>query len=1431
MSGRYSQARGRAQASRGEDSGGLLEKVVKNVQGVASLPAQLATGLPSLAGAGIKSAAGVGRLGGTVGLGITQAAPGPIGDLAEGILDSPAGRFVADEKAFNEMIRARAGGASPLSAAWTGLGETAPLVTEVPESFVDTGRRGLQLNMALTGVRDDVGVQDTEYGEAFDQGQLAPLVVEDAANLAAVAFGASKGVGAAARAARAGQAGTRSGRIARALAPHADDLGYLADSVGDAAAMADRAANPLTWPGAATKGVLRATNPRLANAIATEGRGSMLLYGARQSPRLARAIDGYTQRKAGRSDSLMADAIARQESQDLLALAKEMTDVDPTVKGAAVAAQRLGDATPVIRARLDAPGPDGQPLSREAQQAVLDEWVGNVDYLDPNIPADQRALLRDQQNMTLDEFELAERALNGDEAARAQLEPVIGELNRMVLDRAAVRRLNAEGERYGRAERWDDVPDDAGTADVVAQRQRLRDAESRVDDLKRRRDTLRRQKVRRQEAAAQLRALDDEFAAETKVALEEAKLVDDAPEAVLREKVDRDIANLDAAVEAGRMTEERAARFADLNRRRAAVQAKVDELAGVDSELLRVEPEIVSAGRVRSGEGKLLEAYQQRVGRAQEQAGDSLEVMVERDVADPVAAVQAGRMDEDVAGNLLALRQEAVEKGWGDPTLYGIADDVAPTRNAIEQSWTGLEFRELVDQMADEYIAAWVDEWSDAPVKERPAKPSRQRARNEAVRALGASVEIHIGNRPGEFVEVSPSSIRWNQLDGDAQVRVRGDRAAGLDADQVAWQAQWSETVGKHRARPENLPPQLRVKQRWVEKAVEDFTRLGEEYAAEGWDDLAAWAFRQAEDAPVTLSEANVMAQQVRGGVLQGGAPGDGTRGVRATRLGAEQQKRGVSAPNSVEGQLRLERQAIRQAAHNRVVREVIHDKGVRVGDTLPDGTVVSEEWLIENNYQPLTDADFGVGTPEGMPSDVWLSKDYIEAFRTVGGEVFSGAPRRFLRGYDQALGVWKTGVLALSPRWHVGNMVGNMMMAWMGEGVTPLDVARNWREAMEITGSPLGRRVRNGRLVGRDPNTGGDPNLDRLVTASNVDELLADTGAGRRATEVAGRRTGRARQRLNTLVDSSYNFNQFVDNFTHVQVYLKVRNRRQARLGELRRQFDAGELTDDQFARYVDAAREMTDEQAVRRALTVAGDFQNMAAWEKSIVRRAIPFVSWYKHITKLSFSLPFTDPARVAWTLHLAEMFDDDEERPFWLESAVGVGGDRYLQSAMMNPFGGVGPDENPLLNPSRLLGATSPAIQTPLQAFNIDTRQGGGYLSWAPGYGPTDSEGRQSPGFVGVPVLARQLSDQNPLTRMARQVVEDPVARFDSGQPILSGGRPIESDRVGGRLSAPLGLLGLTLYDVDVAEKIRDREERKKRRERERREYDRDRRRAGV
>lgn len=378
--------------------------------------------------------------------------------------------------------------------------------------------------------------------------------------------------------------------------------------------------------------------------------------------------------------------------------------------------------------------------------------------------------------------------------------------------------------------------------------------------------------------------------------------------------------------------------------------------------------------------------------------------------------------------------------------------------------------------------------------------------------------------------------------------------------------------------------------------------------------------------------------------------------------------------------------------------------------------------WEAESIFNPQQASRVTADTAF-LPEPVW--DGLVRHTRQFSGE---NAPFGFdtlLKGVDVGTRQFKKAWLALRPAWQVGNIVGNAIMAPIFGGVTLGDVARYGREAIDLT-------LRESR--GELPT--GIAKRNRLFPGFTAEAL-------QEAADETGRLTRRSVLERLSPVDFSFRFNSHIDGFSRSLIALK--------------NIDNGVPIED----------------AVTQATRAAGDFARLHPFERNVIRRLVPFFTWIRHITGAAFRLPLEHPVRAAWTMHLADLWGDPEfqsELPDWLRGAVPQGDDEFLPIMYWNPLGDV--TETPLLSVPSALRALNPFVKLPF-AFGTGFDLGRGE--------PVTPQREFGDVLSAKETLNLGLA-QIPQTRLARTGVDlargrTPVARRRTGQPILSGGEPIE------------------------------------------------------
>jgi hypothetical protein len=116
--------------------------------------------------------------------------------------------------------------------------------------------------------------------------------------------------------------------------------------------------------------------------------------------------------------------------------------------------------------------------------------------------------------------------------------------------------------------------------------------------------------------------------------------------------------------------------------------------------------------------------------------------------------------------------------------------------------------------------------------------------------------------------------------------------------------------------------------------------------------------------------------------------------------------------------------------------------------------------------------------------------------------------------------------------------------------------------------------------------------------------------------------------------------------------------------------------------------------ELAVDRLNDYMGDFNAMSKTERRVIKRLIPFESWYRVITQVSAKLALHYPGRVNLIYNIGKAYQaDNQTLPSWLKGALQIGGvDKNGNQTMITTQG---------LNPYETIPQV--ATQNPISVFN--------------------------------------------------------------------------------------------------------------------------------
>jgi hypothetical protein len=490
-----------------------------------------------------------------------------------------------------------------------------------------------------------------------------------------------------------------------------------------------------------------------------------------------------------------------------------------------------------------------------------------------------------------------------------------------------------------------------------------------------------------------------------------------------------------------------------------------------------------------------------------------------------------------------------------------------------------------------------------------------------------------------------------------------------------------------------------------------------DEMAARG-DHASAQILRTyAEDIPSTVEAMDKAG--IKPTFLTGGEAGNVPKPSESLSLTpkklAAQYKRGPGfGAAQLDDVTRRQMQQAKLIIQNQTKVDLTNHFGRNAGEFVEDPSVLSREELDRavraKGYVPLKGEIYG---PETKVVPEFVAQESSKYDKQMTDSVFYN----LLNGVNSK---WKTGILALSPRWHMGNIVGNAMMAMVYGGVGPGELVQHLNRIRKEGGGLKALYEAGGAVEGRPAEL-----LNQGVTRFEH-ELSRKRGPG--PVKEPGP--------IGKLAEHSYRANEFADAMFRTAVY-------DAKLG-----------------------RGIPSEAALKQTMNAMGNFSRMTHFERTWVRQFLPFYPWLRHQTQAILRLPLEHPVRAAWMGHLANMYTDPSMTPqdlrlLGLRTPQSWGPLGGINLSTINPF--ADPTRMPLVDPSSIGQSLSPVLKLPAAVAGLDiAKQPPGQFT-RPG-GKT--------GFLTPKELAYYVSQQVPFLNTGVNVALDPrISRYKTGEPVPS------------------------------------------------------------
>jgi len=390
------------------------------------------------------------------------------------------------------------------------------------------------------------------------------------------------------------------------------------------------------------------------------------------------------------------------------------------------------------------------------------------------------------------------------------------------------------------------------------------------------------------------------------------------------------------------------------------------------------------------------------------------------------------------------------------------------------------------------------------------------------------------------------------------------------------------------------------------------------------------------------------------------------------------------------------------QVALNKRMGELIV-RELRVRGYEPVSPVRFEEAIGQNApHSPLGGLTEIVGAESVDANTIAMRiglRDKISSrFEPVYGNTTPDAVKGVFGAVGRLTQGWKSVVLPFSLRWQVGDLVGNVMNAWVRGDIPASEMVRAMNDVknrltVDDNGllRTLGSDVANQAIV--------DPVLAALMGAGL--EARGLRGAELRAIQegtnkplaerVSNRMFPKFRQR-------AFNVNATQNLLARAAVAITKLETELAARGRTLDEIDPVTLLNDQELHnaVIKAVQETND---------TLGAFSEMSPWERNTLRQVFPFWSWIKFINKAAAQLVLDQPDRVLFYGHLGSMYTsgDGKDLMDWLKDKTptpfGMMDFRFL-----NPYSdALIFNQNPFEALSQTFTRPSPVIMTGIDAAN--------------------------------------------------------------------------------------------------------------------------------
>ncbi len=230
---------------------------------------------------------------------------------------------------------------------------------------------------------------------------------------------------------------------------------------------------------------------------------------------------------------------------------------------------------------------------------------------------------------------------------------------------------------------------------------------------------------------------------------------------------------------------------------------------------------------------------------------------------------------------------------------------------------------------------------------------------------------------------------------------------------------------------------------------------------------------------------------------------------------------------------------------------------------------------------------------------------------------------------FDMGTAGFKRKVLGLSPKWFINNRIGNGIMAGL-KGVGIEDYVKAFNLADDFLPETLksksmyeAEKTIIGRTGGGNNSTFG--NVTRLLGGEFID--TSDLKGLQKAQMNAANALALPGKTINSITDAIFSFNQKFEDLERKAAYLHSVDT----VGKKMLKTAGQNITKQEILLKEVLKDENILNHVIKNVDDTLGDYINMTATERRVIRKIVPFYSWLRTITRYTLSLAETNPFRA--------------------------------------------------------------------------------------------------------------------------------------------------------------------------------------------------------